>query len=296
MTLGGVVVIGDALVDEVDVGGVTTRHAGGSALNVAIGLAVLGRPASLIASLGDDEQGGIVRGVLAEHGVSLVATRNALGTGVARSERIAGEPHYVFSAAAIARPLDFDERQLREIAGAAVIAISGFPFDSIEMTDRLLAALERLSAIVAVDPNPRAGLMTDAAAYGEGFRRIAAVSDLVKLGSEDIALLEASAGGASVGGPRPGGMLLMTEGARGASVWIDDARVAAAPTFASPDGVVDTMGAGDATFATFVSALARDGRGLDVTATLEQAMRVAAATVAMPGALLRRPGLDGPRT
>ncbi|MBO9627294.1 MAG: hypothetical protein J7484_13095, partial [Microbacterium sp.] len=49
-----VVVIGDALVDEVVVDGTTTRHPGGSALNVAIGLAIPGVPATLLTSIGED--------------------------------------------------------------------------------------------------------------------------------------------------------------------------------------------------------------------------------------------------
>lgn len=52
-----VVVVGDALVDEVD----GAAHVGGAALNVAVGLARLGVPARLIAMVGDDDAGRLVR-------------------------------------------------------------------------------------------------------------------------------------------------------------------------------------------------------------------------------------------
>ncbi|WP_284302039.1 PfkB family carbohydrate kinase [Homoserinibacter gongjuensis] len=60
------------------------------------------------------------------------------------------------------------------------------------------------------------------------------------------------------------------------------------PSLVTPDAVVDTTGAGDAVFAAVLSEIATLGiRDIDWFDALEHAMRVAAATVAHPGALLR---------
>src|SRR6218665_150926 len=124
-----VVVIGDALIDElVDDSG--TRHiVGGSALNVAVGLTTLGVPATLVAMVGDDIDGALIRSHLDDHGVRLLPTLPPDGTGIARSERVDGEPHYSFSDSMVARALGFDDAQRAAIADAGVVPISGFPFD-----------------------------------------------------------------------------------------------------------------------------------------------------------------------
>lgn len=283
-----VAVIGDALVDEVVVDGVTTRHPGGSALNVAIGLAFLGVPATLLASIGDDADGELIRGALAARGVGLRATPNGLGTGLATSERVDGEPRYAFNDAAVARDLDFGDDQLAAIRRARVVAVSGFPFDGDSATERLLSALDASDAQLAVDPNPRAGLIRDLPRYRRAFEEVVSRATLVKLGGEDLELLYGHADDelrARIS--RRCGMLLATEGPHGASLWVDGVRTAAAPALARR--VVDAMGAGDATFATFVARLAEERGRIDGQQVLEQAMRIAAATVAQPGALLRTP-------
>jgi fructokinase len=62
------------------------------------------------------------------------------------------------------------------------------------------------------------------------------------------------------------------------------------PARAGLDAVVDTMGAGDAVFATILSEIAVAGvDGVDWERALGRAMEVAAATVAHAGALLRLP-------
>ena len=81
-----VVVIGDALIDELTGDEGTTHQVGGSALNVAIGLSILGVPASLVAMIGDDVDGALLRGHLADFGVELLPTITPHGTGIARSE------------------------------------------------------------------------------------------------------------------------------------------------------------------------------------------------------------------
>src|SRR5690606_5930934 len=162
----GVVVIGDALIDElVDEEG-TSHQVGGSALNVAAGLGILGVPARLVAMIGDDVDGALIRGHLADFGVELLPTITPHGTGIARSERIDGEPHYSFSESMVGRTIDFDAAQRAAIADADIVAVSGFPFDvpaQVELLERAVVGRPH----VAVDPNPRPGLLHDA----DDFRR-----------------------------------------------------------------------------------------------------------------------------
>jgi fructokinase len=143
---------------------------------------------------------------------------------------------------------------------------------------------------VAVDPNPRPGMLHDADAFRRALEGFGGIAQLIKLGDDDARLLwnEPVADVA----PRllaryP--YVLATEGKAGASIRIGDARWRH-PSLVTPDAVVDTMGAGDSVFAAVLSQVAIHGiRDIDWFDTLQLAMRIAAATVAEPGALLRRP-------
>lgn len=283
-----VVVIGDALIDELVDDEGTAHHVGGSALNVAVGLSILGVPASLVAMIGDDVDGALIRGHLADFGVELLPTITPAGTGIARSERVDGEPRYTFSESMVARALDFDAAQRAAIADADIVAVSGFPFD-VPAQVHLLSEAVAGRPHVAVDPNPRTGLLHDAGAFRRALEAFGGTAQLIKLGDDDARLLwdEPLADLA----PRllaryP--YVLTTEGRAGAALRIGDARWRH-PSLATPDAVVDTMGAGDSVFASVLADVAAFGiRDIDWFDALQRAMRIAAATVAHPGALLRR--------
>ncbi|RQP10106.1 MAG: hypothetical protein EAS51_09640 [Microbacteriaceae bacterium] len=285
-----VVVVGDALIDELIADDGTTTHiVGGSALNVAVGLAVLGVPSTLVAMIGDDVDGALIRGHLADHGVELLPTITPHGTGIARSERVDGEPHYVFNHAMLHRTVTFDDAQRSALASADLVAVSGFPFDDAEQVELLTDAVAGRPH-VAVDPNPRAGMLRDADAFRDALLGFGGTAQLIKLGDDDTRLLW----GEPVADVAPRLLarypyVLATEGRAGASIRIGDARWRH-PSLVQPDAVVDTMGAGDSVFASVLSAVATtDIREIDWFEVLRQAMRIAAATVAQPGALLRTP-------
>ena len=82
-----VVVIGDALIDELRDDHGVREFVGGAALNVAVGLTRLGVPAALIAMVGDDEAGAHIRAYLADFGVELIASPSAHGSSRAVSTR-----------------------------------------------------------------------------------------------------------------------------------------------------------------------------------------------------------------
>jgi sugar/nucleoside kinase (ribokinase family) len=289
-----VVVIGDALIDEIHLDGTITEFVGGAALNVAVGLATLGVRAKLIAMIGDDDDGHTIRRFLDEKGVELIETIGPHGSSRGISHRVEGEPHYEFNSAARARRIEFDLRGRDAIATAALVVVSCFPFDDNAQSQELIAAIEDPENRLIIDPNPREGMMSNVEAFRETFDRIARRSLLVKVGDDDSALLYGStlddleshlleAGCAAV---------LGTAGKDGAEIVTSDGVCSHEPIATLPGSIVDTMGAGDAVLASVTESILVDGipkHESNWHEVLERAMRVAAATCRHKGALLRLP-------
>ena len=78
--MSSVVVIGDALIDELRDDAGVKEFVGGAALNVAVGLSRLGVPTTLIAMVGDDEAGAKIRAYLDDYGVQLLASPSPLAS------------------------------------------------------------------------------------------------------------------------------------------------------------------------------------------------------------------------
>lgn len=291
-----VTVIGDALIDELVDDEGTLRVVGGSGLNVAIGLSILGVPATLVAMVGDDADGELVRSHLARYGVGLVATISPLGTGIARSERHGGEPSYTFNAPMLHRALDFDGPQRQAIQASDVVAVSGFPLDDDAQRGMLTRALGETAAVLAIDPNPRAGMLRDAAGFARALEQLGDTMSLLKIGDDDARLLYGDALAEVIPKLRQRyPRIVATEGGAGAAVHVG-AWSTHSPARVRSGAVVDTMGAGDAVFASILSEIVVAGvgeaAGIDAVnweLALRRAMDVAAATVAHAGALLRLP-------
>ncbi|GAA2899345.1 PfkB family carbohydrate kinase [Microbacterium esteraromaticum] len=287
------VVIGDALIDEIrDASGVR-ELVGGAALNVAVGLRRLGVDTTLIAMVGDDEAGGHIREYLSDHGVRLIAGPSPLGSSralVTRSPE--GEPQYVFNDAARGRSIRYDDEMRQAIAAADVVAVSCFPFDVPAEVDALADALQ--DARIAVDPNPRSGMMSDIEEFVRGFERLAARAELVKVGADDAALL--CDGDLDTLRTRlrelGADAVLATAGSEGAVIE-SNAGEFRAPIASLPGPVIDTVGAGDATLAAVAAGLALGEPKTDAEwqQLLDRAMLVAAATCRTEGGLLRTPEL-----
>ncbi|MEV4666346.1 PfkB family carbohydrate kinase [Microbacterium sp. LWO12-1.2] len=288
---GSVVVIGDALIDEIRDDSGVRELVGGAALNVAVGLRRLGVDTTLIAMVGDDEAGAHIREYLTDHGVRLISSEAPHGSSRAIVQRAAnGEPQYVFNEAAQQRSIRYSDEARAAIADAGLVAISCFPFDVPTEVDALVDALA--DARVAVDPNPRTGMLSDRAEFVRGFERLVADAAIVKVGADDAAILYdgdldalrvrlRDLGAAAV---------LATAGADGATI-DTDAGVASAPIAQLPGAVIDTVGAGDATLAAVSEGLvAQSPTELgEWRALLSRAMDVAAATCRAEGGLLRTP-------
>ncbi len=286
-----VVVIGDALIDEIRDGTAVRELVGGAALNVAVGLRRLGVPTTLIAMVAGDEAGERIREHLAEHGVVLVASAAPHGSSRAIVTRTAdGEPIYVFNTAAQRRSIRYGEEARAAIAKADLTVISCFPFDVRREVD---AAIEALAgARVAIDPNPRAGMLSDRAEFVRGFERVVSDAAIVKVGADDAALLYD--GDLDALRERLRGLgaraVLATAGRDGA-VLETDSGVVSAPITDLPGSIVDTVGAGDATLAAVAEGLigTRPEAPEEWRRLLDRAMDVAAATCRAEGGLLRTP-------
>ncbi|GGM41784.1 PfkB family carbohydrate kinase [Microbacterium saperdae] len=288
---GSVVVIGDALIDEIRDDSGVRELVGGAALNVAVGLRRLGVATTLIAMVGDDEAGAHIREYLSDHGVRLISSEAPHGSSRAVVQRAAnGEPQYVFNDAAQQRSIRYSEEARQAIADAGLVAISCFPFDVPAEVDALVDALG--DARVAVDPNPRTGMLSDRAKFVRGFERLAADAAIVKVGADDAAILYDGDLDALRARLRRLGAaaVLATAGADGATI-DTDAGVAAAPIAQLPGAVIDTVGAGDATLAAVSEGLVSQSPTElgEWRALLSRAMDVAAATCRAEGGLLRTP-------
>lgn len=288
---GSAVVIGDALIDEIRDDSGVRELVGGAALNVAVGLRRLGVDTTLIAMVGEDEAGVHIREYLRDHAVRLIESAAPHGSSravVRRAEN--GEPEYVFNEAARQRSIRYSADARAAIAAADLVVISCFPFDVPAEVDALGEALK--GARLAIDPNPRTGMLSDRAEFVRGFERLAAGADIVKVGADDAAILYD--GDLDVLRMRLRNLgvqaVLATAGADGA-ILETDAGATAAPISRLPGRIIDTVGAGDATLAAVAAGLVSGTPSAldDWRELLVRAMDIAAATCRAEGGLLRTP-------
>lgn len=289
-----VVVVGDALIDELHRDGRVDDFVGGAALNVAVGLARLGVSTTLVAMVGDDADGATIREFLSKHGVALVPTIGPNGSSRGVSDRIDGEPTYVFNAAAQARRIEFGPAEREALAAARLVVVSCFPFDDVEQSRQLLEAVPEPRERLVVDPNPRSSMMHDTARFRETFEQLVPQTLLLKVGDDDSELLYGTTVDVlSDRLLRDGAQaVIATAGSQGASVQTAAGVGASVPIATLPGPVVDTMGGGDATLASVIASILEHGVPADSAAwtrVLDRAMLIAAATCRSEGALLQLP-------
>jgi len=286
------VAIGDGILDVIERdGAASTRHAGGAALNLAVGLARLGADSALVASVGHDPAGFWLREYLRRSRVRLVETPTVEFTGVATSIRINGEPKYTFTAPMHRRRINFTHETHAEITGADAVVVNSFPLDNAAQTEMLAHSFAAARGLRVVDPNPRPAIVADPAAFRAGFETLVPHSDLVKISDEDADFLYGEpvddVAARILGlGTRA---VFVTRGSQGASYLSDQGAPVDVAIAQLPGPIVDTLGAGDASLATLVHGLLQSTGEVDVTPILERAMRVAAATCRAPGGLLEDP-------
>jgi fructokinase len=296
-------VVGEALVDVVErPDGTSSEHPGGSPMNVAIGLARLGRDVDLLTWFGRDERGASIEAHLAASGVHVApgsdgAERTSVATAVLDGT---GAARYVFDL----------EWRLPTGAGAAAPG-QGAPAPLVVHTGSIGAVLEpggpdvarllaayRTTSTLTYDPNARPSLMLPPAQTVPLVEALVALADVVKVSDEDLLWLDADADVVEHArrwlalGPAA---VVVTRGGEGAVVVTaaGDTVEVVAPRVT----VADTVGAGDSFMGGLVDGLWSAGllggdrrdalraAGPEVwTAVLERCARIAAITVSRPGA------------
>ena len=284
-------VIGEALIDIVN-GHV--EHVGGSPLNVAVGLAKLGRDIDFLTHIGDDESGRRISDYVKSAGAQLVPGSTSASRTPTAAATIAddGSATYTFDlewqlsgTPEVGPPLFVHTGSIAAVREPGCLAVAA-----------LLDAY-RISATVTFDPNVRPSLVVDRDQARERIDHLVERSDIVKASAGDLSWIdpdhepEWTARSWSASGPA---IVVLTLGDRGALALCPagEARVAAKSV-----QVVDTVGAGDAFMVGLLDALwgldllgagrrAPLGRiGLDaLTAALEAASLSSALTIGRAGA------------
>jgi fructokinase len=291
----GVLVVGESLVDVVrTLSGNLHEYAGGSAANVAVALARLGRPTRLATSFAADHHGEMIAAHLDRAGVTLACDPGAV-------DRTSTAQATLGSAGAASYTFDIDWRLLPVPGGEDPLVAHTCSLGAVLLpgADDVLALLQRLRdrATVSYDVNARPAVTGTGPDVVARVERIVAVSDLVKASDEDLETLypdrtyAESAAALLELGPAA---VVVTRGAEGA-LWLD--RQGPVEVEPRPVTVADTIGAGDTFGAALIDALwerqrlGAEGRAAlgtlprgEVTEVLEHAAAAAAITVSRPGA------------
>jgi fructokinase len=297
-------VIGEALIDIVErsrpcqdpVQG-TTEHVGGSPLNVAVGLAGLGRDVDFLTHIGEDEPGRRIAEYVKSSGAQLVPGSTSASRTPTAVATIAddGSAVYTFDlewqlsgTPEVAPPLFVHTGSIAAVREPGCLAVAA-----------LLDAY-RVSATVTFDPNVRPSLAGDRDLARERITHIVERSDIVKASADDLSWIdpdhepEWTARAWLACAPKGPGIVVLTMGDRGALAFCPAGEVRVA---ARPVQVVDTVGAGDAFMVGLLDALWGAGLlgggrraalrqiGLDaLTAALEAASLSSAVTIGRAGA------------
>jgi fructokinase len=291
-----IVVAGEALIDLVVSDEQIAATPGGAPYNVARGCARLGVPTELMATLSTDGFGERLAAGLGESGVSTSLVQHTdRPTTLAVAELDAGGgARYRFYADGTSAAL-LTPAALPRAATALVTGGLGLVLEPMATAVESIVARVADDVLVLVDLNCRPAAIDDRDAYVGRLRRVLARADVVKASDEDLAWLSPGAPFAAAAAELREGdrtIVLVTTGDLGTTI-ISPAGSAMVGVDAVP--VVDTIGAGDAFTAGFVSWWLASGRhraDLDDTAAVERAVRAAHEVAAV---VVGRRGADPPR-
>jgi fructokinase len=249
-----IVVAGESLIDVVvDRDGDVQEAVGGSALNVATGLARLDTPVVLLTQAGHDERGGRIVEHLTASGVEPVVAPTVGGrtsTATARLDE-AGGATYEF---------DFEwSLPVQELpacdalhVGALGTQLEPGRTSVLDLGDQAYAR----GVVVSYDPNVREAVLEDPGRMWRDVETLADRCHVVKLSEEDVGHLHPGADPSDIARSLLTGerteLVLLTRGAHGATAYVDGLEVTVP---AEPVRVVDTVGAGDAFVAATLTVL-----------------------------------------
>lgn len=262
-----IAIIGEALIDLVDPGddSPAAAHAGGSPLNVAVGLARLGRPVRFVGRFSHDPFGTVLRSHALRSGVDLgSAVTDSRPSTIALVNLRDGVADYEFFVDGTA-DFAWTEADLAACAGNPTILHFGSLASWLPPGD---TAITRFAAdrhaqgdvLVSYDPNVRPRLQPDPAAARATVEAALPSAHLVKASSDDLRWLYGDRPEDEVAqswlalGPR---LLVVTHGGDGSRAYAVGAAAVHRPV--PPAAVVDTVGAGDAFMSGLLDSLVRTG-------------------------------------
>ena len=290
-------VVGEALIDIVEhQGQALGEHVGGSPLNVAVGLALLGRRVEFLTWIGGDRRGQRIADYLHDSGVHLAAgSTGASRTATAVAELDEnGSATYTFDIDWQISPSAAPEEPLVLHTGSIAAALEPGSSGVDELIDK-----HKTTATITFDPNIRSAFFENAEQALSRVEAVVARSDVVKASDEDMRLLAPDSSPEQLAarwltlGPA---IVAVTFGADGSYAVCADGeqRISAYPA-----EVVDTVGAGDSFMTGLIDALWDAGllganrreqlraiRAYALRRVLQIAALSSALTVARPGAAL----------
>jgi fructokinase len=272
------VVVGEALVDIVRPVGAEPTHApGGSPMNVAVGLARLDVPTTLVTELGEDPHGTLVVDHVRSCGVDLTSDSVRAGHRTSTATAHIGDDG--------AATYDFDltwaldlRRLPPDATGLHVGSLGAVLVPGRAAVLDLLEQARAAGLFVSYDPNVRPAFLPTWDEVAE----VARYADVVKLSDEDLELLRPGAATAEVARDLLAGeqthLVVVTRGPQGSMAFTTETHVEVA---APPTDLVDTVGAGDSFMAALVAVLLEWGNPRELSAdrlrTLIEAAGLAAA-------------------
>ena len=260
---------GDALVDFLPVTSIDGRDAavpvaGGSCLNIAVGMARLGAPAGFVGGISTDLFGRIIADHALGSRVDLrYAMRSEHQTTLAFVRHVGGEPQYAFYDEATASgnwtyrqgSIPFDEIEAIHV-GSTTLANDQGAAQALAMIEDAVG-----STTISFDPNCRPNLVRQKARYIARMDAFAAAATIVRMSDVDFEFLY----GSSDQGERAKSLIaagtslvVVTRGIKGARAWHRQAGLVEVEAPATE--LVDTIGAGDSFQAALLFALRAMGR------------------------------------
>jgi fructokinase len=253
---------GDALIDFLPAKSADGRDAmvpvaGGSCLNIAVGMARLGAAAGFVGGISTDLFGRMIADHASASGVELgFTTRSAHQTTLAFVRSVAGEPQYAFYDEGSASrnwtyqssSIPLGEIDAMHVGSTTLVDANG--------AAQALAMVEeaRGLATISFDPNCRPNLVSDKPGYVARMAAFASASDIIRMSDVDFEYLYGDYAGRAKSMIAAGASLVVvTRGGRGVQAW--HGKAGALEVEAPTVTVKDTIGAGDSFQAALLFAL-----------------------------------------